>query len=119
MTPARKRLTLFGAACGVWLAGLASAATLAYVFDGGSFRHLAAMLPVRGMPLGRAAVVEVVGESEADPMLPAADRYRFAPLAVAPAVPEPPLPVSKDISAMTCSDWQPLQAGSGRVQVCE
>lgn len=119
MTPTRKRWILFGAACGVWLAALGSAGTLAYVLDGGSFRHFSAMMPGMGLPTGRTAVVEAVGEAPAEPVAPAVDHYRFAPLVLRPAVKEAPLPVSKDISAMTCSDWQELQAGSGHVQVCE
>jgi hypothetical protein len=119
MTPARKRWIIFGAACGVWLAGLGSAATLTYVLDGGSFRHLTAMMPGRvEMAPGRAAVVDVIGEAPAEPAAPAVDHVRL-PFIARPAAAEKPLPVSKDISTMTCSDWQELQAGSGHVQVCE
>jgi hypothetical protein len=118
MTPARKRWILFGAACGVWLAGLGSAATLGYVLNGGSFRHLSAMMPGMNMPLGRAAVVDVIGEAPAEPAAPPVVHAQL-PIVVRSAPIERPLHVAKDFSAMTCSDWQELQAGSGHVQVCE
>jgi hypothetical protein len=107
---------VFAVAGAIWLAGIGSAAALTYELR----RPLSlqeAKVP-RASLFGTVPAADVENTTEVAPVLylPAATVVaRTARLRAA----APPAKPFVDISRMHCKDWQELQMGSGKVQVCE
>jgi hypothetical protein len=113
-----KRFVVAVMACGVWLAGAASAATLAHVLRRplAPPTALAEIVPSRAVPrLDPAFQVALPGVIAIPPITIVGRRAVVAPR-VAPA----PAPVvRRDITEMNCADWRDLEMGSGRVRICQ
>jgi hypothetical protein len=100
----------------VWLAAAGSAAALGYELNR-PLTFKVTTLPMEAA-FATARAAEGAMESNSIPVLhlPTVTIVgRAAHRAIAPARPAQPT----DISLMRCRDWQELQMGSGRVQVCE
>ncbi|HLK37459.1 MAG TPA: hypothetical protein VKU41_11955 [Polyangiaceae bacterium] len=108
----------------VWACALGSAGALAYVLD--------RPVQIRETP-GHSAVV-APARQEIEPVnTPATEEQRVLEIPTitittarhpARVVARPPAPGPNeeqlpDIAKMNCTEWRELQAGSGRVQVCE
>lgn len=108
-----------GAALGVWLVGLGSAAALAAVLNAPNVPRLESdAVPA----YDRVTAVSIVAPAQpTDSVLQVAPVTIVGPYARAarPAPAEVKPEVSRDISAMTCGPARELDIGSGRVQVCE
>jgi hypothetical protein len=113
-----ERFVIAAIGCGVWLAGAASAATLAHVLRS-PLAPPAALAEIMPSPavlrLDRAFEVASPGVLAIPPITIVGRRVVVAPR-VAPA----PAPVvHRDITVMNCADWRDLEMGSGRVQICQ
>jgi hypothetical protein len=116
MASMKKRLAIVTAI--VWTCAFGSAAALGYVLDRplhprGTPEHVAA--PAPPPPSGD---VFVVPPAEPAPALIIPTITIVGP-APRPAVKKVAPPEHPDISEMSCTQWRPLEMGSGSVQVCE
>jgi hypothetical protein len=119
MRTLRKR-AVFALAGAIWLAGIGSAAALTYELRQPLSLHDAKLPRALVFATAPAAVVERTTEVAPALYIPTVTLVarKVRPPAAAPAA----VPAAKplvDISRMHCKDWQDLQMGSGKVQVCE
>ena len=98
----------------VWTSALASAGAVAYVLDRPLDPRLRTVPEMADTSFGN--LLAGAGASEAIVDAPAAS---FTPAHRVLYSKPPPVATVVDIEQMRCDDWRELQAGSGRVQVCE